>query len=81
MKRRYYVAQCGYSYPNPEPLTLAEARKELSDALKQEKEACKRVYRNCTATIHRPTKDCGSVTLAPDKRSSLWAAFSIQPIS
>lgn len=74
MKRRYYVGQYGYCFPNPDGLTLSEARRELVRCLREERIRCKRRYG--FGHVVRTSKDCGRVVFG----GNLWAAFAIHPL-
>jgi hypothetical protein len=77
MNGYFYVAEYGYHYPNPERLTLEQARKELTERLEEAHMECRRRYK--CGRKHRTTKDSGRVTMGDDLQSTIWRAFSIQP--
>lgn len=74
--KHFYVAQYGYTYPNPEPMTLKDAERTLvAEAKKSLKSAKRRGHKG--ATYHRVSPECVRVTLGKDRESTLWAHFSI----
>ena len=75
--KRYFVKQYGFYYPNPEGITLDEARKELSKLLKEDKDRCQR--RNKCGKVIRTSKDCGRVVMGNCIQSEIYSAYSIQP--
>jgi hypothetical protein len=77
-EKRYFLKAYGYTYPDPERLTLEEARKALSEELQADAKACRRRYGK--AVVYRTSRNCGRVLLGRDLQSALWSAWSIQPL-
>lgn len=58
--------------------SLPEARKALSEALKEELVGARRRWKS--AAIVRGSKDSGSIYATRDSRSPLWTSIAIVPV-
>ena len=73
----YTIVVSGYE-PIQARWTLKEARKELTSILSEGFKECRARYKR--AVLHRETPNTGSITLARDRRSTLWFAATIIPV-
>lgn len=71
--KHYAISQSG-RYPSGNYNGIAEARKVLRDAIREEQQLAKRRYGR--AYVHR-FKDSATITLAEDERSALWTSLAI----